>query len=376
MQKKMLEQLQLDNLPNLPPWAVYSSIAVASIGIPYLLVTLNEKSILKKIKIVKQQASDDSDDILPHDQQHPQYSKKSYKPPVPIPVNQLQHFNTFYCLWVNLFKQNHGTVQSYERAIRSDNFRPHFGFIGNIPVMMVSTPSAAKTIFLKWKDVEKDDSLIFSEDMQKFFGVNVVFANGDVWRKHRTIINPAFFKIERFTDCFVRNSQKAVDLLKELSGGKSQFEISPSDLTTRMALDVLGLCMLGVDFDYLNQIIPNRGNKDSEKNLKALSAYHYVMNNMGNAARLFLGKAFTKLPLEQNRKMDMSIEEFNKFIGEMIEDCRKSKDPAMEDTLLKMMVDSVDEEGNGLSNEDIKNNTAVFFLAGHETTAVALGKLL
>nr|CAG4711117.1 unnamed protein product [Naegleria fowleri] len=303
--------------------------------------------------------------------------KVTYQTPEPVPVSELVHYDALWCLVFNIFRDNQSSVQTYERAFSLQHFRPHLGFVGKIPVVLFATPSAARVFVTKWKEVVKDNSLVFTEDMHKFFGVNVVFSNGDEWKRQRKVLDPSFYNIERFTQTFVENAQKTMSLLNKLLQEKSlqEIEISPSDVTTRMALDVLGLTIFGEDFDYLSQIIPNHKSATNELNKKALDAYHYVMSNIGNAARLFIGKPYTSLPLESNRKMDESIEEFQLFLDSIIEKCRKQKDTSNKNTLLHSMIQAVDDEGTGMTNQELKSQCAIFFLAGHETTAGALAFL-
>ncbi|KAG2378567.1 hypothetical protein C9374_008206 [Naegleria lovaniensis] len=111
-----------------------------------------------------------------------------------------------------------------------------------------------------------------------------------------------------------------------------------------------------------------------------LDAYHYIMNHILNPGRLFLGKMYTSLPLESNRKMDQALDTFNEQLMHLIQQCKEEKSghttfEEKEQSLLQMMVNSVDEEGSGLTNSELKDNCAVFFLAGHETTASALSSL-
>ncbi|KAG2374254.1 hypothetical protein C9374_011091 [Naegleria lovaniensis] len=282
--------------------------------------------------------------------------KITFQTPDPVPVSELAHYNALWCLLVNIFRYNQASVQTYERAFALQHFRPHFGFVGKIPVVIFATPSAARVFVTKWKEVAKDNTLVFTEDMHKFFGVNVVFSNGDEWKRQRKVLDPSFYNIERFTQTFVENAQKTMSLLNKLfqDKGIQEIEISPSDVTARMALDVLGLTIFGEDFDYLSQLVPNHKSASNESNKKALDAYHYVMNNIGNAARLFIGKPYTSLPLESNVKMDESIEVFQRFLDSIIEKCRKQKDD--KNTLLHSMIEAVDDEG-------------------HETTASALAFL-
>ncbi|KAG2373875.1 hypothetical protein C9374_011760 [Naegleria lovaniensis] len=308
-----------------------------------------------------------------------------YEAPEPVPVKQLVHFNALQTAYMTFKKKNQRSVQLYESAFRTNDFRPVLTFFGKVPIMHFASPSAARVFFMKWKELEKDNAIIFGKDFHKFVGINVVFANGDVWRRQRSVITPAFNEIERFMDVFVDKAQKSVSLLEDMfqEKGMNELLISPLDVTTRLALDVLGQTIFDVNFDYLSQIIegPNSHAVKSQKKQQALEAYHHVMCNLLNPERIILGKAFTSLPLETNRKMENAIQTFRNFLEDLIVEFRNRKQEeqvykdAKQKTLLELMVEAVDEEGAALTNEELKNQCAIFFLAGHETTASAMASL-
>nr|CAG4712036.1 unnamed protein product [Naegleria fowleri] len=335
-----------------------------------------------------QQEDEDGAATFLHTTTEKRKKKIAYEPLEPVPVKQLVHFNALQTAWMTFNKKDQRSVQLYESAFRRNDFRPVLIFFGRVPVMHFASPSAARVFFMKWKELEKDNSIIFGQTFHKFVGINVVFANGDVWRRQRSVITPAFNEIERFMDVFVEKAQKSVSLLEDMFKEKDMNEltISPLDVTTRLALDVLGQTIFDVNFDYLSQIIegPNSQAVKTQKKQQALEAYHYVMCNLLNPERVILGKAFTSLPLERNRKMENAIQTFRSFLDDIIVEFRNRKHEQPEEsihrdvkqkTLLELMVDAVDEEGTALTNEELKDQCAIFFLAGHETTASAMASL-
>ena len=70
--------------------------------------------------------------------------------------------------------------------------------------------------------------------MHKFMGVNVVFANGDDWKRQRTVMNPAFARIDRFTNIFVDKALSAVQIMKQRMDGMNEIEINALDFTQRL----------------------------------------------------------------------------------------------------------------------------------------------
>ena len=98
------------------------------------------------------------------------------------------------------------------------------------------------------------------------------------------------------------------------------------------------------------------------------------MDNIASPLRFLGGKVYASIPTEANKKMEEAIDSFNSFLAYMIDNCNENSvgSPGFEKTLLQMMVESVDEEGRGMTKVDLRNNVAVMILAGHETTASAL----
>jgi len=136
----------------------------------------------------------------------------------------------------------------------------------------------------------------------------------------------------------------------------------------KMTLDVLSTCIFGTDFDSLN------GNLAGP-----LAAYNYVMDNVFYPLRLIL-PFYNNLPLPSNKMLDQKTAEFDSYCWSIISDAKASTHARIEEqqkhenegttsassSLITLMID------NGMTEQEVRDNVGVFFLAGHETTASTL----
>jgi cytochrome P450 len=78
-----------------------------------------------------------------------------------------------------------------------------------------------------------------------------------------------------------------------------------------------------------------------------------------------------KLPTARNRRFDAGVAAINAFVYRLIEARRAAGDPG--DDLLGMLLTAQDEEtGERMTDEQLRDELVTMFLAGHETTAIAL----
>lgn len=339
----------------------------------YFYIARKEEANKWKIKVVK--VEEEQHDINDNDEkiggentgipsEDNKEAKPIFKTPQPKPIKELLFWNTVESIAYNFMTPEHPAVVVHKQAVLKHNYQPLLGYLMSFPYVVFSTPSAARVLTMNWREIEKENTRLFSPDIHKFMGLNLVFANGDEWKRQRTVVNPAFKDISRFMGAFVKNAFKAVQVFSELNQSGKELIVDPSDMTGRLALDVLGMTVFGVNFNTISALSPlHTKTNESEKVAKALKSYQYVMDNIANPVRFLAGKYFADWNIESNIKMNNNIAAFQSFLDELIEDCKNKKD-YQNNTLLKMMVDSVDEEGNGMSIQDIKNNTSVFFLAG------------
>ncbi|KAI8361722.1 cytochrome P450 [Blakeslea trispora] len=235
--------------------------------------------------------------------------------------------------------------------------------------VQVANPLAVKQILLKPESsFPKANSNVGTPDtlIHKFIGgPNIVFLSGKDWRRHRKIANPAFQRsmpVKTFGHLTTK-MYKAMDDL-----GSNTVDVL--DLFERWTLDAIGIT--GFDFDF-NAL----GDRDS----KWVHYYDSIKEGMSNPFYIFFPAFDTKyLHLFKRRKqMHENLEKFLANIDMMIEQKRKLVHEKMhtvrdeDKDLLTLMIESGLSEGDDkLSDDELRSNLCIFFLAGHDTTANTL----
>ncbi|KAI9285819.1 cytochrome P450 [Umbelopsis sp. AD052] len=236
----------------------------------------------------------------------------------------------------------------------------------------VAGPAAVKSLFIRKDDFPKHESFSLQREslLNKFIGTeNIVALNGHVWKKHRMIANPAFHR-SMPVKLFGRLCEKMMIRFEKEGDGLNNVDL-PMFLQ-RFTLDVIGLAAFGYDFEAL----------DTPENEK-VDNYNEIMEGILRPIYFFfpiLEKSFLwALPKRQqlHRKMD----EMNKLFYNVIENKRKTlanlKD-SVEDTekdLLTLMLEAGEDAADSqhrLSDSELRDDLAIFFLAGHDTTSNAL----
>ncbi|KAL0489825.1 cytochrome P450 [Acrasis kona] len=283
-----------------------------------------------------------------------------------------------------------------EQAVAFD-FKPYLTFFVYNPVVVINDPEGARRVLLNSKSFEKNTGLMKAvPHAQQFVGDNVVLTNGELWRQQRSIMDPAFYNIERFSSVFAEKAKDCLDAMLKKSTTNNMKVTVPTFMTS-FALDVLGRTVFGIPFDYISDALARDGNKtnaqrkeSNKKNiptdepssdLSFLETYHYVLSNAFTIVKFLGGSAYSKIPTSSNLEYEKEIEKFDSLIYYVIKQAKKRREKGFDadytPTLLDMMVDSVDDlTGQGMTERELRDNVVVFFVAGHDTTASALSSAL
>ena len=76
------------------------------------------------------------------------------------------------------------------------------------------------------------------------------------------------------------------------------------------------------------------------------------------------------MPTPFNLRAKQSIDNLNAVVYKIIRERREH--PGRYDDLLETLITAVDDEGNGMTDEQLRDEVMTIFVAGHETTAVAM----
>jgi cytochrome P450 len=242
----------------------------------------------------------------------------------------------------------------------------YHSFIGPWSTVSVVDPEAVKKIALDSKTFPKNPLVTEQSPnslIGKFLGKNIVFIEGQEWRSHRQVVSPAFGNIEAFSPMFheynVKLLNKWTNLVKENKGQPTTITVMPE--LANFTIDVLGKTVFGVEFNAIDGGLTH-----------LVESYNFLIHAIANI-RNVLFPIFDQLPTEHNRIAQFHLKRFDEVIYKLIDEARQRSD--QEDrthTLLDMMIDA-ETHNNTFDNRILRDNCVVFFVAGHETTASALG---
>ena len=181
-------------------------------------------------------------------------------------------------------------------------------------------------------------------------GNGLFTSDGDFWLRQRRLAQPAFHRerIEGYFDIIKRHTS---DFVAEAKASK---RLMLGSEMTRLALKIISEALLGLNLQKQYEVI--------EEKLPWLMRFMIRRITSGLNVPLWI-------PTESNRHFQRFSTEIRDMIEAMITD--KRADPSGND-LLTELINAVDEEtGEGMNNQQLTDEVLTFFLAGHETTAVA-----
>ncbi|KAI9297468.1 cytochrome P450 [Neoconidiobolus thromboides FSU 785] len=200
----------------------------------------------------------------------------------------------------------------------------------------------------------------------KLFGKsNIVSSDKEEWKHHRKAINPAFKKSWN-NDIFSQSGYELIDKIESRNGEPTVMHSMFQQLT----LDVLGRGLFSYDFFAL---------KNGDKDLNLLY-YKDAMKGIFNPIYfIFPFLDFIAPKVLRSRKLTHEkSQHFKEFLEGIIDGKRREVESGVvKDDIVSLMVrDSIENEADGLTNEEIFHNLTVFFIAGHDTTANTLTSTL
>ncbi|KAI8099975.1 cytochrome P-450 cyp509A1 [Halteromyces radiatus] len=235
----------------------------------------------------------------------------------------------------------------------------------------VCTPDAAKKVFLKSDLFPKaNQSSANASIIYRLVGTsNIVFENGDEWRKHRKLVNPAFHRSMPI-QVFGQVAQQVFTHLDKTQ--PNDFTLDFGQLTERITIDVIGRAGFGFDFNsVLDDASPWKQVYDTVINghrdplymmLPSLEKYFLWMLPKRQRIHAITTKFLTMLQQIIDNKRLTLREKY--ATADDIDDSEKD--------LLTLMLES-ELRGEGvLTDRELLNDIGIFFIAGHDTTSTAL----
>lgn len=192
--------------------------------------------------------------------------------------------------------------------------------------------------------------------LRAVLGEGLLVSEGDFWLRQRRTAQPAFHKerIAGFAAAMVQAAADAVERLRGATAGERGVDIAEE--MTRLTMQIVCTTLLGADAE--------------REGAQAAQAFG-VLNELTTRRILKLWAPPLWLPTGENRRYRAALAQLDGAIYDLI--ARRRQAQAGSPDLLSMLLLARDPEtGEGMSDRQVRDEVATIFVAGHETTAVAL----
>lgn len=250
-----------------------------------------------------------------------------------------------------------GSVLAYRRdslGFLLDNARRygdivHFNIL-SYEVIQLNHPDYVREVLLhQVEHIRK--SPIYKQVLSKYLGNGLLISDGEFWKRQRRLAQPAFHtrRVHTYADTMVEYAQ---DMLKDWEG---QDSLRVDEAMMRLTLFIVAKTLFDADV---------RG--DADRVAQALEVLlHSVIEASGRIINLP-----EWVPTPNRRRENLAIDTLNDVTMRIIRERRASGQDTGD--LLSMLLLARDDDGQGMSDQQVRDEALTIFLAGHETTANAL----
>jgi cytochrome P450 len=218
--------------------------------------------------------------------------------------------------------------------------------IGPQEVVLLNHPDHAKHVLIDHVDNYLKEGTFWSS-VRSLIGLGLPTIEGDVWRKRRRMMNPQFRR-QRLMDL---GAEMVETIDAQLDTWPTGGIFDAGRAVSRTTMAVIVRTMFGTSLD------PEQANAVADS--MSFSLDHMLQRVVTDALPSWM-------PVPGRRAHRESVARIDAVLYELIE--RRRRQDTEADDLLGMMLEMRDE-GAGLSDEELRDETMSLFVAGFETTA-------
>jgi cytochrome P450 len=268
--------------------------------------------------------------------------------PAPVPRRgRMSIFEFFRTLRDNMVATY--TEDAYERDIVE---RTMFGQRR----FLVNEPTAIKHVLLdNASNYRKTE--ITRRILEPGLGRGLITSEGETWRRHRRIMSPAFDhrSIASYTSIMVEAAQ---EMQKGWSAGRPGAAIDVATEMMAVTLNIISRTMFSSDSDRIVTIM-ERGAGRYQAEMRP-----NIMDFIGFPAWL--------AGLGRIRVAGRTLGEFDVEIDRLIKLRSANPENGPKDLLSRLIAARDEQTGGGMSAQEVRDHVITIFMAGHETTAMAM----
>ncbi|QDG52319.1 cytochrome P450 [Persicimonas caeni] len=222
--------------------------------------------------------------------------------------------------------------------------------LGTFDAYLFTDPEAIEEVLLtKSSSFEKD---ALTHELDVLLGKGLLTSEGQMWRHQRRLISPNLRRkqIAHYADVMVERTRQMLDDWED--GQVRPLHRDAMEVTLRIVVDTLFNLEMDSDIHRVGQALDT-----------AMEGFHEQAHTLWR----FVPEP---LPTPMRAKFEKALEEFDALIYKLID--QRRQDATEGDDLLYRLIAAVDDEGNQMTDGQLRDEVITLFLAGHETTALAI----
>ncbi|MDZ8089893.1 MAG: cytochrome P450 [Nostoc sp. DedQUE12b] len=229
----------------------------------------------------------------------------------------------------------------------------HLGSIGPQQLYLIADPDSIKYVLQENpQNYTKGENF---QDIKLVIGEGLVISEGDSWRSQRRLMQPSFHRqqIAAMVNDMTQLTAEMVERWQKIPPGAT-LDISAEMLV--LTQKILLKTTLSIDAD-----------SDTSELIQAWNTIYKFLSD-----RLWaIIKPPISFPTPKNRQFKQAINTLRTVANNIIQQRKQSNHTAHD--ILSMFMNTQDESGEGLSDQQLHDQIVGLFSAGFETSAVTLG---
>ncbi|MET0263670.1 MAG: cytochrome P450 [Rariglobus sp.] len=226
--------------------------------------------------------------------------------------------------------------------------------LGPLLYHLVSDPALVATVLQERAQHYVRDTRS-SRNIRLVTGEGLLCCEGDLWRRHRRLAQPIFHhrRLVALADIMTRTAEESVASWQAAAATSQPLDLASE--MSRLTFTIVGRCLFG------SELGPRA--TDVEK------AFPVLLEELFNRAQSAVSLPIW-LPTPAHRRFQRAIATVDDVVRTVLDERRGAT--ADRPDLLSLLLEVRDEDGSGLSEQEVRDHIVTFLLAGHETTASAL----
>lgn len=239
-------------------------------------------------------------------------------------------------------------LRRFEAARALSDRAVAFTVLGSNYIVLFDPQAIEQVLVARYAEFHKDK---YTRDLRRVLGTGLLTNEDEPWRRRRKLMAPSFQRSE-IAAYGPAMTSAAEEFVKHCTPGAV---IDVHAAMMQLTLDVLVRALFGTRI--------RRGAEVGELLDRLMPDYLPI----AVSARMALPEWF---PVPSRRRLQRAREQLDSVLLELIEQRGRLEAPPKDDLLARLMR-ARDEEG-GLTDAALRDEAMTLFLAGHETTALAL----